>query len=380
MLVFVAIAAIAVAVIGAFAFGSVPAVAQATMSTTSTPSSIPGGANSVSGQGETFLVRIVNGPAMTPIAGVPVSAGPASSPEDIVDTPGGPTLGECVDQVPNGSTIASGGVISNGTTTALPSCPLSGYTTNATGWVEIANATGGYYFIKAGNVNEWNDVLLGVIANTTLTLSIPLPSGNASVPDGQSCIMGNGSNITSTCVQDRTPILWPATTKVLSCGEGVPSGSAVTGEGLYGGYYIAYAFANAPNGTKYAFDTSGCVIGSLYSAPETVVSGAIIVPNGTGDGSLEITVKNQDNSAITSITVAVDAADSGVTVNDGGVIYSPGSPPFSMYSGYLPAPLTSNLGIQISGATAGRTYTFTVTCTFSDESTSTQTFSLTAQD
>lgn len=376
-LVSVAIAAVAVAVMGVFALGSVPSAAQTT-STTST-SSIPLSTTSASGPGETFLVQVINGPAMTPLAGVAVAAGPVSSPEDIVDTPGGPTLSECVDQVPNGSTVGSNGVISNGTTITFPPCPLSSYTTNATGWVTIADATGGYYFIKAGNVNEWNDILLGVIANTTLTLSIPLPSGNASVPDGQSCIYGDGSNVTSTCVQDRTPILWPATTKVLACGEGVPSGSAVTPEGLYGGYYVAYAYADAPNGTEYAFDTSGCVIGSLYSAPETVVNGSIIVPNGTGSGSLDITVKNQDNSAITSITVAVDAADSGVNVSAGGLSYFPGGPPLSMYSGYLPAPLTSNLGVQISGVTAGRTYTFTVTCIFADESSSTRTFTLTAQ-
>ena len=368
ILVFVAIVAIAVATIGAFALGLVPAAAQETSTTSS------------SGQGETFLVQVVNGPAMTPLAGVPVTAGPASSPDDIAITPGGPTLSECVDQVPDGSSIGSNGVVSNGTTTTLPYCPLRGYTTNATGWVTIGNATGGYYFIKAGNVNEWNDILLGVIANTTLTMSMPLPSGNATIPNGQSCEIGNGYNTTSTCVQDRTPILWPATTKVLSCGQGVPNGSAVTPEGLYGGYYIAYTFANAPNSTKYAFDNTGCIVGGLYSIPEPVITGAIMVPNGTGEGSLMITVKNQGSSAITSITVAVDAADSGVTVTYWGVTSSPGGPPFSMYSGNLPAPLTSNLSVQISGVTAGRTYTFTITSNFSDGSANTQTLSVTAQD
>jgi hypothetical protein len=46
-----------------------------------------------------------------------VMAGPISSPNDVAITPGGPTITECVDQVPNGSVVGDNGtVVSNGTT------------------------------------------------------------------------------------------------------------------------------------------------------------------------------------------------------------------------------------------------------------------------
>lgn len=137
--------------------------------------------------------------------------------------------------------------------------------TNSSGWVSIHNATGQWYFIKAGNVNEWNDLVLGVLPNNTINLAIPLPSGNATVPASiESCVTAQFSNMTSGCTSGPgTPILWPATTMVWSCGEGVPSGSAVTGQYLYGDYYIAYAFVNMPNGTKAALSNEGCIVGSL---------------------------------------------------------------------------------------------------------------------
>jgi hypothetical protein len=50
-------------------------------------------------------------------------------------------------------------------------------------------------------------------------------------------------------------MVWP-------CGEGVPNGSAVTGQYFYGGYYIAYPFVNMPNGTKAAL-SNDCNVGSL---------------------------------------------------------------------------------------------------------------------
>jgi hypothetical protein len=50
-------------------------------------------------------------------------------------------------------------------------------------------------------------------------------------------------------------MVWP-------CGEGFPSGSAGTAQGFYGGYYIAYAFVNMPNGTKAAL-SNYCDVGSL---------------------------------------------------------------------------------------------------------------------
>jgi hypothetical protein len=215
--------------------------------------------------GATFLVRVVEESNMSPIAGMSVVAGPASSPNDVADTPGGTTLSECVHEVPSGSIVnRNGTVVSYGSTLTFPPCPLKEYVTNSTGWVSITNATGVWYFIKAGNVNVWNDVVLGVLPNNVVNMAIPLPSGNATVPSSlKSCVTSTFSNITSTCTRvPGTPVLWPLTTIVWPCGEGLPNGSAVTPQGFYGGYYIAYSFAAFPNGTKAAL-TNDCNIGSL---------------------------------------------------------------------------------------------------------------------
>jgi hypothetical protein len=167
--------------------------------------------------------------------------------------------------VPNGSSVGENGtVVSNGTTITFPPCPLTEYVTNSTGWVSITNAAGFYYFIKAGNVNEWNDVVLGVMSNNTINLAIPLPSGNVTVPSAiESCVTAKFSNMTSGCTSEPgAPVLWPTPVLVWPCGPGFPSGSAGTSQGFYGNYYIAYSFVQLPNGTK-AVPSTNCDIGAL---------------------------------------------------------------------------------------------------------------------
>jgi hypothetical protein len=257
---FVLIVIVATATIGVIA-------AQQLSSGSSTASnSFSSSTKSSSGSvsGSTFLVRVVNDSDWSPIAGVAVDAGPISSPNGLVFTPGGPTIPDCVHTVPNGATVgANGTVVSNGTTTTFAPCTLTGYVTNSSGWVSIYNATGEWYFFKTGNINDWNDVVLGVLPNYTLSFALPLPSGNATVPASvETCVTAQFSNQTSGCTTGPgTPILWPATTIVWPC-EGLPSGAAVTGEYFYGAYFIAYPFATLANGTKAAL-SQDCDIGSL---------------------------------------------------------------------------------------------------------------------
>jgi hypothetical protein len=105
--------------------------------------------------------------------------------------------------------------------------------------------------------------MMGVQDNSVVSMRIPFPQGNITVPtSGETCNAGNG-NVTAACTPVRLPILWPQTTIVWPCGKGVPSGSAVTSQGLNGGAeYVAYPYATFTNGTKAAILTD-CDEGSL---------------------------------------------------------------------------------------------------------------------
>jgi len=210
-------------------------------------SSIAGGA---------IFIQIVNESGMAPIAGkaVAVFAGPASSPNDVTSTWGGSyTLSECVHEVPSGAVVDNGTVAVNGTTTTVAACPLKEYTTNASGWISITDPSGPFYFIEAGsNFEGWNDIVVGVEANNVVNMTIPVPSGNVTVPAG-----GHGA------AQSRFPVLWPQTTTVWPCAQGLPSGSTVVPQGVYAGVYIAYSYVALANGTKAALNEGAACSGNL---------------------------------------------------------------------------------------------------------------------
>jgi len=207
-------------------------------------SSIAGGA---------IFIQIVNESGMAPITGkaVAVFAGPASSPNDVTFTWGGSyTLSECVHEVPSGAVVDNGTVAVNGTTTTVAACPLKEYTTNASGWISITDPSGPFYFIEAGsNFGGWNDIVVGVEANNVVNMTIPVPSGNVTTPSG--------------ATQSRLPVLWPQTTTVWPCAEGLPSGSTVVPQGVYAGEYIAYSYAALANGTKAALNEDAACSGQV---------------------------------------------------------------------------------------------------------------------
>jgi len=173
--------------------------------------------------GETIFIQVVNASTMAPIAGMPVYAGPTPSPNDVVTTPDGPTLAECVHEVPNGAVVEGNGtVVSNGTTTTFAPCHLVEYVTDASGRVSITNVTGPFYYINAGDTMFSNDMVVGVENNTVVNMTIPLPSGAIATTQ-------------TSAGQSGMPFLWPNTIIVWPCGEGLPDGSAVTPQGVYGG-------------------------------------------------------------------------------------------------------------------------------------------------
>jgi hypothetical protein len=260
--IMILVAVIIVGAIGTVALTSSPTPNSTQIITTGSTSSAVTTSTST-GSDATFYIQVTNGSTASPLAGISVEAGPTPSPNDVMFTPGGPSLIACVHQVPNGSSVGNGTAVSNGTTITFTQCPLKGYATNASGWVSIINATGPFLFIDAGNVNEWNDVVIGVQDNSVVNMRIPLPQGNITVPtSGETCNGGFGSNITSTCTPQRYPVLWPQTTIVWPCGKGIPSGGAVTAQGFYAGVYVAYPYATFTNGTKAALLTD-CDEGSL---------------------------------------------------------------------------------------------------------------------
>lgn len=135
--------------------------------------------------GTSLLIHVLNDTTRQPVAGVRVVAGPASSMNDIVYTPGGPTVKECVHQVPSGSSVLANGttVFPNGTVVTFPPCPLSTYATNSTGWVTISGATGAYYFFYVGNVtSSFNSFgIIQLVQGEATCVTARAPSGNYTV-------------------------------------------------------------------------------------------------------------------------------------------------------------------------------------------------------
>ena len=211
-------------------------------STTSPSSDVSMTTSAGTQSGEEIFIQVVNASTMSPMVGMPVYAGPTPSPNDVAFTPDGPTLAECVHEVPNGATVEGNGtVVSNGTTTTVASCPLVEYMTDASGRVSISNATGPFYYVEAGNVNAWNDIVVGVKPNTVVNMTVPLPSGNITTPQS-------------------LPFLWPKTSIVWPCGGALPNNSTVTPQGVYAGQYVAFSYAVLQNGTSAAL-AEDCAVG-----------------------------------------------------------------------------------------------------------------------
>ena len=135
--------------------------------------------------GASLLIHVLNDTTDQPVAGIRVLAGPASSMNDTVYTPGGPTVKECVHQVPSGSSVLANGtvVLPNGTMLTFPTCPLSSYSTNSTGWVTISGITSTYYFFYAGNVmSSFNSFgIIQLFQGEGTYVTVRAPSGNYTV-------------------------------------------------------------------------------------------------------------------------------------------------------------------------------------------------------
>jgi len=124
--------------------------------------------------------------------------------------------------------------------------------------------------------------------------------------------------------------------------------------------------------------TIGCIGCGAESVP--IVSGTITVPAGSNEGTLVITVRNTINAQITSITASLASQDSDVTATSGGSIYAAGGPAYTIYTGDLSKGESASSTVQLTGASVGNVYIFTVTIyssTFSPNA-EVQTLSLTA--
>jgi hypothetical protein len=148
----------------------------------------PAEATKATQAGATFSIQIVNGSTLAPVAGLTVFAGPATSPSDVVATWGGPTLAECVHIVQNGSVVEGNGSVlfPNGTLVTFPPCSLKEYVTDSSGWVHIRNVTSDYYFVRAVNVMQENDVIIGFNGTSVVNLSMPWPSGKVTLTQSSS--------------------------------------------------------------------------------------------------------------------------------------------------------------------------------------------------
>ena len=116
----------------------------------------------------------------------------------------------------------------------------------------------------------------------------------------------------------------------------------------------------------YAFVTG--LIGNISSSADSSlvpVSGTLVVPSGSGAGSMVVTVRNSASNPIQSITVSVDSLDSGVTATNGANIYTAGQTPgFQLLSSNLPIGQSVSGIASLSGVTSGESYTFTVALQF----------------
>ena len=141
---------------------------------------------------ETIFIRVLSSASGRPLSNESVTAGPASSPNDISYSfgPGSiPTLNECVHEVSNGAVVQTNGeVVSNGTTTTYAPCPLKHYDTNSSGWVTISNRNASYFFIFVGTALNSDGSNLQVITTqgSRTYVTVTFPEGTFTVAGSES--------------------------------------------------------------------------------------------------------------------------------------------------------------------------------------------------
>ena len=133
---------------------------------------------------------------------------------------------------------------------------------------------------------------------------------------------------------------------------------------------------SVPATILYAQETSyvGCLC-SGTGAP------SILVPTGTGNGTLSIQVRNQspDGSSITTLDLTNQGLTNTTTIpNVGSVVLLYLGEPVST-ANPLPLGATAAGSLQISNATAGVSYEMTIHATFPNNDSYFQTFSMTAE-
>jgi flagellin-like protein len=124
------------------------------------------------------------------------------------------------------------------------------------------------------------------------------------------------------------------------------------------------------------FTSSAGAAGSQSSVQ--VVSDQLVVPTGGGSATWAITVKNQGNKPIQTMSVTLGTSVTTLTgCSSSGLVLIP--PPCSGSTTINLAPGQSIAGsTPVSGITVGQTYSVTVTATFVDGSTSTNVFTVQA--
>ena len=150
--------------------------------TSCTATATTSSSTSVSQFGPVFI-HVLNDSTLAAVGGISVTAGPASSKSDVVFTPGGPTVSECVNEVGSGSTVYGNGTVVSGTTTYTLQqlCHLSSYVTNATGWVSIPTVNSSFLFIRVGTIVQSTYDIVGLNGSGAVYVTMPWPSGVASV-------------------------------------------------------------------------------------------------------------------------------------------------------------------------------------------------------
>jgi hypothetical protein len=152
-----------------------------------TTSSLAATSQSSALNNEAIFIHVVNSTSGEPVSNESVTAGPASSSNDISYSFGMnivPTLNECVHEVGNGSVVSPNGiVVSNSSTTTYASCSLKYYDTNATGWVTISNQDASYFFIFVGtalNIHGSNVEVIATQGSRTY-VAVTFPEANFTV-------------------------------------------------------------------------------------------------------------------------------------------------------------------------------------------------------
>jgi hypothetical protein len=133
--------------------------------------------------GVTLYVKVVNSSSSLPMAEMTVMAGPITSPTDVSFTPAGPTLRECVHQVPSGSSVEANGSVlfPGGNLVTFPPCLLKEYVTDNSGMISIKNVTSEFYFFRAGNIMMYNAFVIDSKGTNAVSVTVPWPSGNVTL-------------------------------------------------------------------------------------------------------------------------------------------------------------------------------------------------------